>query len=98
MKFSNIPKSSNPAFISPAPHTSADNRHHCYQPEQHISAASSLAIGSHVDSLPLHDIPTVSLIRVEAKKFVHTRDAAFFLIKIWMYVQIECCRNIRVPE
>ena len=38
------------------------------------------------------------LIRFESKKFVQTGYAAFFLIKIWMYIQIERCRNIRVSE
>ena len=43
--------------------------------------------------LDFSQIPSL-LIGFEPKKFVHTGDAAFFLIEIWMYIQIECCGNI----
>lgn len=48
--------------------------------------------------LPQFPLVIGLLIGFEPKKFVHTGDAAFFLIKIWMYIQIEGRRNIRVSE
>lgn len=36
----------------------------------------------------------VKLIGFKSKKFVHAGDTTFFLVEIWMHIEVERCRHI----